>query len=350
MPQDRLSFTMRATVGRGTAPPNRYGDGPLPHGFVRIPVEVQVVLPPEATAPDGSGTGVAVPVTVRPAAPPGRTGQPARTTGRWRALPRGEAGQRVLDSLFAGTADPRMPGNGTGGGIPGGGMRPGELAAKRPDATRPGIAGLPAVAPWGRGAGTGSGGGVSGEPTGTATATRSAVAPKQDPAGAVSDARILEGAADRIGRQAERPGPVASASAAESKAQHLRDAAAYLDQHAHEMSTAQCAHYVSNALRAEGLDWHNVGDAKDFGPQLLAKGFQSVSRDGYQPQTGDVAVIQNYPGGNEAGHTAMWDGTQWVSDYKQKNAPEEVRKYGFSTPYPGSRYRAAAPDFAIYRR
>jgi RHS repeat-associated protein len=64
-------------------------------------------------------------------------------------------------------------------------------------------------------------------------------------------------------------------------------------------------------------------DAKDFGPFLTDKlGFSDVtdewnSQPGYGAQPGDIAVFQPANGSNPSGHVEVWDGTQWVSDYKQ---------------------------------
>jgi len=59
-------------------------------------------------------------------------------------------------------------------------------------------------------------------------------------------------------------------------------------------------------------------DAKDWGPTLLKNGATVVSPDGYKPQKADVAVFA----GSDAhphGHITIYDGKQWVSDFKQNN-------------------------------
>jgi type VI secretion system secreted protein VgrG len=65
----------------------------------------------------------------------------------------------------------------------------------------------------------------------------------------------------------------------------------------------------------------------------LKNGAVVVSPDSYTPQKGDVAVFA----GSDAhphGHITIFDGKQWVSDFKQKNM---------------SPYRTAAPPVTIYR-
>ena len=57
----------------------------------------------------------------------------------------------------------------------------------------------------------------------------------------------------------------------------------------------------------------------------------------YIPTKGDVVVIQNYAGGHSAGHTAMHNGIQWVSDFKQRDI------------WAGPGYRKAHPAMQVYR-
>ena len=52
---------------------------------------------------------------------------------------------------------------------------------------------------------------------------------------------------------------------------------------------------------------------------------------------GDVVVIQNYPGGDVNGHIALYDGTRWVSDFKQRDI------------WAGPGYRANQPPLQVYR-
>jgi RHS repeat-associated protein len=108
-------------------------------------------------------------------------------------------------------------------------------------------------------------------------------------------------------------------------------------------STGFCGRAMGKALAAGG---QNVGshDGKDYGPYLLGAGFHQVSPNGYQPQPGDTAVFQPYPGGNQAGHVQAWNGTQWVSDFMQPYPPNLPGGI-----YPGPGYRTARADYSIYR-
>jgi len=120
-----------------------------------------------------------------------------------------------------------------------------------------------------------------------------------------------------------------------------------LDRNAKKVPNGHCGRYVGWALKAGGL---NIGshNGKDYGPYLQDSGFTTVSTDGYTPQTGDVAVFQNYPGQeDQAGHIQGWDGRNWVSDFVQPSPG----RYPGRPPriHPGKPYREAKVPFVIYR-
>lgn len=114
----------------------------------------------------------------------------------------------------------------------------------------------------------------------------------------------------------------------------------YADQHANvdkngkPQSLGKCAAYCRRAFEAGGVDTngHPI-DAKDWGPTLLKNGATVISPDGYTPQKADVAVFA----GSDAhphGHITIYDGKQWVSDFKQRNM---------------SPYRSGTTPVTIYR-
>jgi len=108
----------------------------------------------------------------------------------------------------------------------------------------------------------------------------------------------------------------------------------YADQHAEPHSLGKCAAYCRRAFEAGGVDTsgHPI-DAKDWGPTLLKNGAAVISPDGYTPQKADVAVFA----GSDAhpyGHITIYDGKQWVSDFKQRNM---------------SPYRSGTTPVTIYR-
>jgi len=133
----------------------------------------------------------------------------------------------------------------------------------------------------------------------------------------------------------------------------------HVTSHAESSSQGLCARYVRQALEAGGADLsHHPGSAKDYGPTLLLIGFNDVfywngtvgypvDTDKtcrvinqcyqYEPAKGDVVVIQPYEGGGPHGHIAIYTGTQWISDFKQRDM------------WAGPGYRKNRPPFMAYR-
>jgi hypothetical protein len=100
----------------------------------------------------------------------------------------------------------------------------------------------------------------------------------------------------------------------------------------------QCAQWVRQALNAGGFsDSGHPTYAKDYGSFLTGKGFSDIGGSDSSPQAGDVVVIQNYPGGSVPGHIAMYDGSQWVSDFVQQDF------------WGGPGYRKYQPSHEFYR-
>jgi len=107
----------------------------------------------------------------------------------------------------------------------------------------------------------------------------------------------------------------------------------------HEFGNRECAQRVREALEDGGVVLERTGYAKNYGPSLEKAGFEPVSsrdnKNNYEPQLGDVAVIDEAPG-HKAGHMAMYDGETWYSDFKQKNMY-------------GGGIKNFDPDYTIYR-
>ena len=118
-----------------------------------------------------------------------------------------------------------------------------------------------------------------------------------------------------------------------------------LNHNAHQSSTGWCGRYIWLALKAGGLGQVGSHAGKDYGPYLLNNGFSPVPQTGYQPQPGDIGIIQPYSGGNPAGHAEGWNGNQWVSDFKQPYYPNSAG----GGVYPGYNYRLHQPSYTIYR-
>ncbi|HLW06200.1 MAG TPA: hypothetical protein VKY45_01450 [Marinilabiliaceae bacterium] len=99
-----------------------------------------------------------------------------------------------------------------------------------------------------------------------------------------------------------------------------------------------------DALKGKTVDQTGkaIGAAKTMGPYLENLGLGSVNTTSYLK--GDIAVIQGYPGatsnayGITYGHVQMYNGSIWISDFKQ------LRDF-----WPGGGYRTNQPSFVIYR-
>jgi hypothetical protein len=109
-----------------------------------------------------------------------------------------------------------------------------------------------------------------------------------------------------------------------------------------------CAHAVQLGLHAGGFDTSGRPQQSKtshdwacfYGPFLRVLGAAIVDRDGYVgsgEQVGDVVVFQAVKGHSAAGHIEMWDGNEWVSDFRQNH---------FS-PYSG--FNEKNLDFTVYR-
>lgn len=99
----------------------------------------------------------------------------------------------------------------------------------------------------------------------------------------------------------------------------VSQAAAFAVKHAAKRSLKQCALYVNNALRAQGI--RSSGNGVDVASNLLksGQGFHQVaySKD-YVPQIGDVMSMKsNSKSGHNWGHVAIYTKEGWVSDFKQ---------------------------------
>lgn len=110
-----------------------------------------------------------------------------------------------------------------------------------------------------------------------------------------------------------------SAKAENVPANKARAAAQYATVHAKSGSTGKCALFVNNALRAQGIKiW---GHGKDVAGNLLKRGdFDQVVYDSnYVPQIGDImSMPSSSKSKHNYGHVAIWNGYQWVSDFRQR--------------------------------
>lgn len=95
----------------------------------------------------------------------------------------------------------------------------------------------------------------------------------------------------------------------------------YLDKHALPASNNECAKYVRRAIEKGGgakLADHPI-PAMKYDPYLENYKFERLTPNpppDYKPQKGDIAVFQNI-NKHPNGHIQMYNGTQWVSGFKQ---------------------------------
>ena len=94
-------------------------------------------------------------------------------------------------------------------------------------------------------------------------------------------------------------------------------AAAYVGEHAAPKSRTCCAWYVMRALHS-GNCYIYILPAYGYSWLLPKYGFEKISKDNYKPQKGDIIVFPAI-GKHIWGHIQMWDGQQWVSDFKQRS-------------------------------
>ena len=114
------------------------------------------------------------------------------------------------------------------------------------------------------------------------------------------------------------------------------DAAKYATEHAEDRSIGMCALYVRKAINAGGIPLFKCGSAWHYRYVLPIINFKQVGKQA-ERKVGDIGVFQPI-GGRQYGHIAMWNGTQWVSDFKQRNLIVH------------SDYTKKGTEYRIYRR
>jgi hypothetical protein len=104
-----------------------------------------------------------------------------------------------------------------------------------------------------------------------------------------------------------------------------------------DKSTGSCARFVRIAMEAGGLNTsRRPVSAKNYDDYLPSLGFTDVSSSSYSPKTGDISVIQSIPG-HVHGHICMFNGTIWISDFRQRDF------------WGGSAYRNSRPRVNFFR-
>ena len=112
-------------------------------------------------------------------------------------------------------------------------------------------------------------------------------------------------------------------------------------------SSGYCARYVRKALQSAGYEFTPNPSAYQYASRgtLSQAGFTKISND-MQPQVGDV-VVYNRTSSRPHGHIQIFDGTDWVSDFRQKSISPYSGTYSYTT-WRDSQYVDDASDRGIY--
>ena len=91
----------------------------------------------------------------------------------------------------------------------------------------------------------------------------------------------------------------------------------YITNHAETKSKCSCAGYVMRGMWRGGCP---IGllPAYAYNKTLPQMGFEEISGEGYLPKKGDISVVPSNDS-HPFGHIAVYNGKQWVSDFKQNN-------------------------------
>ena len=117
-------------------------------------------------------------------------------------------------------------------------------------------------------------------------------------------------------------------------------ASKYLTENGQEKSTHFCAWYTMRALQEGGCP-AIILPAQWYRYFLPLVQFEEMNQDGYVPQKGDVVVFERPAWKSWKhisqwwGHVAMYNGEQWISDFKQK----KMNPYNKPVPYRIYRYK-----------
>ena len=113
-------------------------------------------------------------------------------------------------------------------------------------------------------------------------------------------------------------------------------AAEYVTKNAENKSVGLCAKNVRKGIIAGGIPLYQGGDAWSYKYLLPILGFKEIE-DVNDKKVGDIVVFQPI-GKRYFGHIAMWNGKQWVSDFKQRSIIVH------------SDYRKDGCEYSIFRR
>ncbi len=96
-----------------------------------------------------------------------------------------------------------------------------------------------------------------------------------------------------------------------------------------------CAWYCMKAIRNGGCNYCYIFPGYAYNKILPNLGFKEVSTKEYIPKLGDISVLPKNST-SSFGHIAIYDGSNWISDFKQKSI------------FPGKSYRLSG-EYQIFR-
>ena len=95
------------------------------------------------------------------------------------------------------------------------------------------------------------------------------------------------------------------------------EAAKYATENALKKSVGLCAKYVRKAMIAGGISLYQGGNAWHYKYLLPMLRFEEIDKN-EEKKVGDIVVFKPI-GKRRFGHIAIWNGKQWVSDFKQRS-------------------------------
>ncbi|WP_201586410.1 CHAP domain-containing protein [Psychrobacter jeotgali] len=112
-------------------------------------------------------------------------------------------------------------------------------------------------------------------------------------------------------------------------------------------SSGYCARYVRKALQSAGYEFTPNPSAYQYASRgtLAQAGFTKISND-TPPQIGDV-VVYNRSSNRPHGHIQIFDGNDWVSDFRQRSISPYSGVHSYTT-WRDSQYVDDASDRGIY--
>ena len=124
-------------------------------------------------------------------------------------------------------------------------------------------------------------------------------------------------------------------------------AAANASRVARSSSTGYCARYVRKALQSAGYEFTPNPSAYQYASRgtLAQAGFAKISNN-MPPQVGDV-VVYDRSSKHPHGHIQIFDGNDWISDFRQKSISPYSGVYSYTT-WRDSKYVDDASNRGIY--